>query len=149
MDKATVKALEAVADEAPAMKQEPYAPKVDTPEPDPAPLYRPRTLMDQTSGAYGELYRILHLAFEQSATGKGRERHAHSCVGFKAWDKQPILEISRMVGPGYASGQVAKKVQEAVTMAGNRNFTGAKAEALGAVVYAAALYKLFEEMEQA
>lgn len=98
---------------------------------------------------YIDLFRILRLAYDQASVGKGKERHATGPVGIRTWDKQPIIEIGRMVGPGYASGQVMKKVQEAVTMAGNGNYAGAKAEALGAVVYAAALHKLLEEIEAA
>jgi hypothetical protein len=105
-----------------------------------------RSIISNQDG-YGHLRRILKLAHDQSATGKGKERHATGPTGFRVWEQQPILEISRMVGPGYAAGQVAKKVQEAVTMVGNRNFASAKAEALGAIVYAAALYKLLEEIE--
>lgn len=98
---------------------------------------------------YGELERILKLAFDQAANGKGRERHAMGPVGFRPWDRQPILENARQVGPGGPALQIMKKAQESVTMAGNKNFAGAKAEALGAIVYAAALYKLFEEMDNA
>lgn len=98
---------------------------------------------------YEELLRILSSAYKQSSDGKGRDRHAASPVGFRPWHEQPILANARQVGPGGPAQQVMKKVQEAVTMAGNGNFDGAKAEALGAIVYAAALHKLFEEMEAA
>jgi len=99
------------------------------------------------AGPYAHLQRILALALAQAATGKGKERHAASPVGQRDWHDQPILSIARMVGPGGHAYQVAKKAQESVTMAGNKNFSGAKAEALGAIVYAAGLYKLYEEME--
>lgn len=98
---------------------------------------------------YQELQRILVLAYNQSSTGKGAERHAASPVGVRPWHDQPILANARQVGPGGPGMQVMKKTQEAVTMAGNKNFTSAKAEALGAIVYAAALYKIVEEMEAA
>ena len=99
---------------------------------------------------YVELERILKLAYNQSATGKGKERHATAGTNaVMAWHEQPILANARQVGPGGPAMQVMKKAGESVTMAGNRNFAGAKAEALGAIVYAAALYKLYEEMEQA
>lgn len=97
---------------------------------------------------YAELQRILKLAYDQSASGKGAERHAASPVGVRAWHDQPILANARQVGPGGPALQIMKKSQESVTMAGNGNFAGAKAEALGAIVYAAALYKLYEEMER-
>ena len=96
---------------------------------------------------YEQLYRILKLAYDQAASGKGKERHSVGPVGFRAWEDQPILANARQVGPGGPALQVMKKIQEAVTMAGNGNFTGAKAETLGAVVYAAAMFKLLEEME--
>lgn len=99
---------------------------------------------------YEHLSRILLMAYDQAASGKGKERHATSpIVGTLPWDQQPLLAISRMVGVGGAAYQVLKKAQESVTMTGNGNFAGAKAEALGAIVYAAALYKLYEEMEAA
>lgn len=96
---------------------------------------------------YEQLTRILLLAYKQAAEGKGKERHSKQAIGFRPWDQQPILQIGRMCGTGYQSGQVQKKVQEAVTMAGNGNFSGAKAEVLGVIVYAAALHKLLEEIE--
>lgn len=96
---------------------------------------------------YEQLYRILKLAYDQAASGKGKERHSVGPVGFRAWEDQPILANARQVGPGGPALQVMKKIQEAVTMAGNGNFTGAKSETLGAVVYAAAMFKLLEEME--
>jgi len=97
---------------------------------------------------YNELHRILMLAFSQSASGKGRSRHSASPVGVRPWEEQPILANARQLGPAGPAFQVMKKTQESVTMAGNSNYIGAKAEALGAIVYAAALYKLYEEMEQ-
>lgn len=103
----------------------------------------------QIGAPYAQLERILKLAYEQAAAGKGRERHASSPVGNRAWHEQPILANARQIGPGGPAMQIMKKAQESVTMAGNRDFTKAKAEALGAIVYAAALYKLYEEMEQA
>lgn len=106
--------------------------------------------VDMEPYGYNELERILKLAFQQASTGKGRERHAFSPAGiFMPWDQQPILANARQIGPGGPAMQVMKKAGESVTMAGNKNFAGAKAEALGAIVYAAALYKLYEEMEQA
>lgn len=98
---------------------------------------------------YEHLQRILALALVQAAHEKGKERHSVGFAGVRAWDKQPILEISRMSGPGGAAYQVMKKAQEAVTMVGKGNFAAAKAEVLGAIVYAAALHKLLEEMEAA
>lgn len=92
---------------------------------------------------HGELERVLALAFEQSAIGKGKERHGNG----KPFVKQPILEIGRMVGIGYQTGQIMKKAQEATTMASRGNHQGAKGELLGIIVYAAAAYLLAEEQE--
>lgn len=97
---------------------------------------------------YERLARILRLAFEQSAFGKGKERHATGPTGFKPWLDQPINTIGRMVGPGYAAGQVQKKVQEAVTMHGNSRTDAAQQEVLGAIVYCAALWQHFEEAKK-
>lgn len=98
---------------------------------------------------YEHLDRILKLAFTQASDGKGKERHAFGPVGFQPWDKQPILANARQVGPGGLAQQVMKKAGESVGMSTKGNYAGAKAEALGAIVYAAALFKLYEEMEQA
>ncbi len=101
------------------------------------------------SGDYAHLDRILNLAQQQASTGKGAERHATSFIGRLTWDQQPILANARQVGPGGPAMQVQKKSSESVMMSVNGNFEGAKAEALGCIVYAAALYKLYEEMEAA
>lgn len=98
-------------------------------------------------GGYDDLRMILDLALDQAASGKGRNRHAVGPVGFRPWADQPILANARQVGPGGPAMQVMKKVQEAVTMAGNGNLSAAQQEALGAIVYAAALFKLLREME--
>ena len=92
---------------------------------------------------YEHLARILGLAYDQSAKGKGKERHANA----RPFEKQPIMEIARMCGLGYQTGQIQKKVQEATTMASRGNTAGAKAELLGAIVYAAAAYLTVEESE--
>lgn len=105
---------------------------------DPAELSGPSP---DTSG-YGDLYAILLDAFDQSAHGKGKERHANA----KPFDRQPIMEIGRMVGPGYAIGQLMKKAQEAMTMQSREQFDAAERELLGVIVYAAAAVKLIREM---
>lgn len=95
---------------------------------------------------YEPLARILGLAYDQSAKGKGKERHANA----KPFLKQPIMEIGRMLG-STADGefyQVIKKAQEASNMVAKGNTSGAKAELLGVIVYAAATYLLIEESEQ-
>lgn len=107
----------------------------------------PKSLVMPKGHGYEELERILKLAFEQSASGKGRSRHAIGPVGFRPWHEQPILANSRQLGPAGPALQIMKKAQEAVTMTGNKQHVAAKAEVLGIIVYAAAMYKLLEEME--
>lgn len=97
---------------------------------------------------YEHLGRILSYAYEQSSSGKGKERHAMGPVGFQPWHQQPILANARQVGPAGLAQQVMKKAGESVGMSTREDFPAAKAEALGAIVYAAALYKLYEEMEE-
>lgn len=92
---------------------------------------------------YESLSTILNKAYLQASSGKGKERHARG----KPFDKQPIMEISRMVGPGYATGQAMKKLQEAKSMMDRGNYDAAMAEALGAINYAAAFYMLVEEAQ--
>lgn len=79
---------------------------------------------------YDSLSNVLGAAYHQAARGKGKERHARD----KPFDKQPIMEISRMVGPGYATGQAMKKLQEAKSMMDRGQLAAAKAEALGAAI---------------
>ena len=80
------------------------------------------------SGDYAALQSVLDEAFLQSAEGKGNARHAND----KPFDKQPILEIGRMVGPGFAAGQIMKKAQEAIGMAARGETEAAANELLGA-----------------
>lgn len=105
-------------------------------------LSRKDATVDPIAVGYLELKIVLDLAFDQSARGKGKARHNPDNKPFL---DQPIMEIGRMVGVGYQTGQIMKKVQEATTMNKNGNREGAKAELLGAIVYAAAAYLLVEE----
>ncbi len=98
----------------------------------------------QRSLDYAPLRRVLDLAYDQSAKGKGKERHA----GGRPFRTQPIMEIARMVGLGYQTGQLMKKAQEATGMAARHNYEAAKAEMLGVIVYAAAAYLLIEEQQE-
>lgn len=86
---------------------------------------------------YESLSRVLKLAFDQAASGKGSERHG----GGKAFDCQPMLEIGRMVGTGFCLGQAMKKAQESSRMPPD----AAKRELLGAINYLAGAYLLLEE----
>lgn len=88
---------------------------------------------------YDSLERVLALALQQASEGKGRERHAND----KPFDRQPMLEIGRMVGPGFCLGQAIKKAQESSRM----NSDAAKRELLGAINYLAGAYLLLEETQ--
>ncbi|MDQ0505960.1 hypothetical protein [Xanthobacter agilis] len=90
---------------------------------------------------YALLRSTLDAAFEQASAGKGRERHANG----RPFDRQPIMEIGRMVGPGYATGQAMKKSQEALGMLSRGERDAAVRELLGAIIYTAAAVLLIEE----
>ena len=87
---------------------------------------------------YEPLAKVLQAALDQSALGKGRDRHATTG---KPFTSQPICEIGRMVGIGYNVGQAMKKGQEAMRLPTER----AQAELLGAIVYMASAYLLLGE----
>jgi|LakMenE01Jun11ns_1017448.scaffolds.fasta_scaffold9780845_2 hypothetical protein len=80
---------------------------------------------------------VLDLALDQALQGKGAERHGNG----KPFDQQPMLEIGRMVGPGFCLGQAMKKAQEASRMEPE----AAKREILGAINYLAGAYLLLEK----
>ena len=93
---------------------------------------------------YAPLCRVLNAAYEQAANGKGKERHANN----KPFTAQPIMEIARMVGPGYQLGQAMKKSAESLGMIQRGQPDRAKAELLGAINYLAACVLLIEEDEK-
>jgi hypothetical protein len=93
---------------------------------------------------YEPLAEVLRDAYDQSAKGKGKERHANG----KPFLMQPIMSIGRMVGPGYPLGQAMKKAQEAGGMYARGNTPAATAELLGVIVYTAAAINLMKEQEQ-
>ncbi len=79
---------------------------------------------------YDALWTVLMESWEQAAFGKGKERHASG----ELFTEQPICQISREVGIGFALGQAQKKIIESQrldTEAGVR-------ELLGAINYIAA-----------
>lgn len=96
---------------------------------------------DTQTDAYGALRDVLDEAFLQAAEGKGKERHANG----RPFHRQPIMEVSRIVGPGFAAGQVMKKTGEAVGMVSRGERAAAERELLGAIVYAAAAVLLIRE----
>jgi hypothetical protein len=92
---------------------------------------------DVLAPGYWALGREIGDAFTQAAFGKGKERHANG----RDFDRQPILELSRLYGPGFAAGQAAKKVHEALSNFDKGTFTTeqALAEVHGGIVYLAAV----------
>ena len=83
---------------------------------------------------YETLRAELEAAYAQSSAGKGKERHANG----RPFHRQPIAELTRMHGPGFATGQAAKKAQEALGMLARGEPDRARAELHGAIVYLAA-----------
>lgn len=96
---------------------------------------------DTADDPYAQLRSVLDLAYDQSAKGKGKERHANA----RPFVDQPIMQISRMVGLGFPTGQVQKKVQEAGGMVKAGRPEAAQAELLGAIVYCVAAWLLIQE----
>lgn len=90
---------------------------------------------------YKPLEDALGAAFRQASEGKGKDRHA----GGKPFDRQPIMEIGRMVGPGFGLGQAMKKSQEASRMIDRGNLMHARQEILGAINYLASVVILIDE----
>lgn len=82
---------------------------------------------------YTTLRTILDAAFAHAAIGKGKERHARDLP----FDKQPMLETTRLVGPGFPLGQAIKKAGEAAGMIERGQYDAAEAECLGAINYLA------------
>lgn len=87
---------------------------------------------------YEPLHDILLEALNQASHGKGKERHANG----KPFLRQPIMEIGRMVGPGYNLGQAMKKCQEASRLPETERKV---AELLGAINYIASAVILLRE----
>jgi len=97
-----------------------------------------------TVPGYENLARILQGAYNQSAKGKGKHRHANN----KPFEKQPIMAIGGMVGVGGHTYQVCKKAQEATSMVAREEYDAAIAEMRGVIVYAAAAILLIEGMDE-
>ena len=90
---------------------------------------------------YTELHNVLMEALCQAQYGKGKERHACG----KPFLKQPMMEIGRMVGPGYMIGQAMKKAQESMRLP----LHAAVAECFGAINYLAGAVLLLREHAEA
>lgn len=78
---------------------------------------------------YGSLRDVLERAYAQAAIGKGCERHA----GGNPFDEQPMQDLIKLYGVGFALGQAAKKSQESQRLPAGRDV----AELLGAINYLA------------
>lgn len=89
---------------------------------------------------YEVLDNVLYEALEQAQSGKGKERHANG----RPFIEQPIMEIGRMVGPGYMLGQAMKKSQEAARLPETEKKVY---DLLGAINYLAAAIILLREEE--
>lgn len=80
---------------------------------------------------YRSLKQVLDRAYDQSARGKGKDRHANDLP----FDKQPIMQITNSVGVGFPLGQASKKITEAAGMLQRNQTDAAVRELLGAIVY--------------
>lgn len=83
---------------------------------------------------YETLHGVFIKAIVRAAIEKGKERHADG----NTFDKQPICEICRKVGIGFALGQAMKKIPEALVVQ-------EKVELLDAINYLAAAYIVWED----
>lgn len=106
----------------------------------------PKSWGQMAAEGYEQLAGVLAEAHDQAASGKGRERHNGRGVSF---DRQPILEIGRMCGPGFNTGQAMKKIQEAMGMLQRGETDAAIRELLGAINYTAAAILLIREQKSA
>lgn len=86
---------------------------------------------------YERLDEILRMAYDQAAKGKGNIRHANGLP----FDKQPMQDLMRAHGVGFATGQAAKKLQESHGL----QREAAIRELLGAIVYTAGAILFLED----
>ena len=92
--------------------------------------------------AYEGLLRVLMNAFDQAASGKGKDRH---CIGAEYFEDQVCCEGARRFGPGAPMFQAWKKTDEAMRMEPE----AAIHELRGAINYnAAAIIILEEQIEE-
>lgn len=78
---------------------------------------------------YESLAAVLARAYAQASAGKGAQRHAQG----QPFDRQPMQDLIRLHGVGFATGQASKKAQESQRLPRDR----AVAELLGAINYLA------------
>lgn len=84
---------------------------------------------------------VLQRAHNQAAYGKGAERHANG----KPYDRQPMQDLIRLHGVGFATGQASKKSGEALGLPTTERKV---AELLGAINYLAGAIIAIEAGEQ-
>ena len=77
---------------------------------------------------YEPLVDVLRRAHDQAAYGKGKERHANG----RPFVNQPMQDLIRLHGVGFATGQASKKSGEALGLPTKERQV---AEILGAIVY--------------
>lgn len=104
-------------------------------EPEFAQAQGPLSISVPTPG-FDDLALTLSEAFDQAAHGKGAARHG---LG-QPFAAQPMQQLIRLNGLGFATGQASKKASEALRMlaSGNTSAEAAVNELLGAIVYLAA-----------
>lgn len=93
---------------------------------------------------YEDLARILLSAFDQSAHGKGKQRHANG----RPFKEQPIMALARLTGIDAHAYQISKKATEASAMFKRGDLEAAMAEFRGVIIYAAAAILLAEEQSR-
>lgn len=88
--------------------------------------------MNKVTG-YESLERVLVRAYEQAASGKGKERHANDLP----FHEQTMQKIADRRGIGFVLGQADKKSEEAQGMYDRDEHEAAIRELLGAINYIA------------
>ena len=81
------------------------------------------------SRQYTILAEVLQRAYDQAANGKGKARHGQALP----FGEQPMQQLIKLYGLGFALGQAGKKMQESQRMDTEK----AVHELLGAIVYIA------------
>jgi hypothetical protein len=99
--------------------------------------------MSMNQPGYETLAAVLQAAYDQAATGKGKERHANDLP----FDQQPMQQIARRRGIGFVLGQADKKSEEAQGMLERGDFKAFRHEILGAINYLAGAI-VFAESER-
>lgn len=86
---------------------------------------------------YDDVFKILALAYDQCARGKGKERHANNLP----FNEQKIMKLTRSFGTGFPLGQASKKLEECQGLSYGADIK----EILGAIVYSCAAAMHLEE----